>query len=334
MSSNIILGDWDSIKKKILSIQTDQLLIVVDQNIPNLNLDFLSTYPIFRVRGGEECKDFLHFEKALTFFLERKAYRGSHLIVIGGGSTSDLAGFVASSLNRGISWSVVPTTLLSMVDASIGGKTAINNTFGKNLIGSFHLPDNIWLSRHFLNTLPALEIKSGLGEIFKYCLMSQGIEQMLLSDGISDELILKCAKFKNKIVNEDYNEKGKRKILNLGHTIGHAIERLTGLPHGIAVILGTFFIIELYSVNKVKEKSLAILRAMDIDLAVFDLGQLKSQDIFNLVSQDKKRLNHDIIEVIVPHENNTVTIDKVELKSLSRNLMALEKKGFHVITEC
>ena len=137
--------------------------VIVDQNIYDLYKNhFENVEHLYIAPAGESCKNFKEVEKCLSLFLERGINRNSHIVVVGGGATSDFGGFVSSLLLRGIKWSVIPTTLLSMVDSSIGGKTGVNSPGGKNLIGSFHLPDNVWIDMDFLETLSQKEMENGI----------------------------------------------------------------------------------------------------------------------------------------------------------------------------
>ena len=201
--------------------------------------------------GGEASKN---IETALEFIEDmtsKQIDRTDVLIAIGGGSVLDLSGFVASIYKRGIDWYNFPTTLLSAVDAGIGGKTAVNTAYGKNLIGSFHMPVKTIIIDAFLKSLPEIEVYSGFGEILKMAMLKSAklYEELLLSEHISDissywETVALMGKMKLEIVKEDFRDlSGLRAILNLGHTYGHAIEKLSDgeLKHGICVLYGIDF---------------------------------------------------------------------------------------------
>lgn len=212
------------------------------------------------VNGSEECKDPSHLAELWTLLSEGGATRQSILIPIGGGALLDLAGLSASTYMRGIRTIYVPTTLLAMVDASVGGKTAIDFLGVKNLIGSFHPATEVIIDTQFLATLPLEELLSGYGEVIKHATL-QGQEAWLrllrlgdplaLSDDEWLQLITESVEYKASIVAADPQEAGLRRILNIGHTIGHALEaysrsrpQLRPLPHGEAVVFG--LIIETY----------------------------------------------------------------------------------------
>ncbi|PIZ56707.1 3-dehydroquinate synthase, partial [Candidatus Woesearchaeota archaeon CG_4_10_14_0_2_um_filter_57_5] len=176
--------------------------------------------------------------------------RDSAIIAIGGGSLTDLAGFVAATYCRGIPWCTVPTTLLAMVDASIGGKTAIDVAQGKNLIGAFHEPSAVFADMDLLATLPDEELRNGMAEAIKTAMLSNAallkdiaslrdLSVSVASPGV-ERVIRHCMDFKQAVVADDMAEQGRRVILNFGHTIGHAIEQLSGyaFSHGACVAMG------------------------------------------------------------------------------------------------
>lgn len=190
------------------------------------------------IPSGEEGKTRSVKEAVEDQLLKSRYGSDTTLIAIGGGTTSDLTGFIAATYHRGIGWISVPTTLVGMVDASIGGKTGINTSEGKNVIGAFHPPKKVIAELAFLDTLPAKEKINGLAEVYKMGLVSEAWPQ---SDQI-EELIWNAVIAKKKIVEADPypRERGLRRVLNFGHTIGHALETLSNyaLSHGEAVILG------------------------------------------------------------------------------------------------
>lgn len=307
----------------ILSLETDNLLIVIDKNVAKLykaDLQFISEdkkITTLICEPGEDTKKFCELEKSLEYFLKAGIHRKSHLIAIGGGATSDFGGLVSSMLLRGISWSVVSTTLLSMVDASIGGKVAINSDYGKNLIGAFHSPDNVWMSDEFFESQSKEEILSGKGEIIKYAFLSEEIYKKIMSDRPLIDIVKACAEFKEKITNEDFKEASIRKILNFGHTFGHAFEKIHNISHGIAVIWGIYLILKVYN----SEKYIDILKevADKLDLPIKDNPWGKEFNINNMMSyltKDKKIVNNKEVELILikaigtPY-TNTVSFEKI-----------------------
>jgi shikimate kinase/3-dehydroquinate synthase len=187
----------------------------------------------YEVPSGEGAKTFAVFKRLLE---EISIGRDGMIVAFGGGSTTDLAGFVAATYLRGIRWMALPTTLVGQVDAAIGGKTSIDLDKGKNLIGAFHFPDRVVIDRALLRTLPPEERQAGMAEVVKTGLLA-GRELWTLPE---DEMIRACAAFKSAVVLSDPYEQGHRRILNLGHTFAHALETGSGytVRHGNAVALG------------------------------------------------------------------------------------------------
>ena len=239
----------------------DRLFLVLEERVAELYPDLLpqlqSALPeaICRtLRGGEECKTTESLGLLWTWLSEEGATRRSALVLIGGGALLDLGGLAASTYMRGIATVYVPTTLLAMVDASVGGKTAIDFLGVKNLIGSFHPAREVIVDIDFLRTLPLEELLSGYGEVVKHATLMGGEawrEVCRIGDpvGLMDEewqaLIEKSIAYKTSVVEADPMERGLRRILNVGHTVGHALEAYSHqnefrrtLPHGEAVVFG------------------------------------------------------------------------------------------------
>ena len=262
IGSNIIRNLNSYLKKN--SIIFNQCLLVIDKNIPNRmilkitkSLKKRKTFK-FIFTANEKNKNIKYVNKILQILLDKNFSRQDCIITIGGGITGDVGGFAASLYKRGLSYINIPTTLLSQVDSSIGGKTGINTKNGKNLIGTFYQPKAVLISLNTLQSLPYRQIISGYAEILKYSLIQDnafffwlkknGQKIISLDNRCLIYAIKKSCQIKSKIVSEDEKEKGIREILNLGHTFGHAIESLTGFSkkilHGEAVFLGMFLAIK------------------------------------------------------------------------------------------
>ena len=248
---------------KILSKQNfsfKQCLIVIDKNIPKKTQLVLTKklkakikkIILFKFVANEKNKNYYSIDKIHKVLFRERFNREDCVISFGGGITGDVVGFAASTYKRGIKFINIPSTLLSQVDSSIGGKTGINNTFGKNLIGSFYQPDLVISDIKILNSLPYREIICGYAEILKSSLidsyknfkfLNNNINKILqLNSPFIERAIIDSCKLKKKIVEKDEKEKNLRKVLNLGHTFAHAYESTLKfskkLNHGEAVILG------------------------------------------------------------------------------------------------
>lgn len=205
---------------------------------------------LFTFPKGEKSKMLLTVEKLVEEMVAKGIDRSDAVIALGGGVVGDIAGFVASIYMRGIPYIQVPTTLMAMVDSSIGGKTGVDLESGKNLVGIIAQPKVIFMDPDFLKTLPDKQIRSGLAEVIKYGVIKskrffnyieKNIEKILARDEeVLTEIIHKSAQIKGKVISSDENEKGHRMILNYGHTYGHALEKMSGyrLLHGYAISIG------------------------------------------------------------------------------------------------
>ncbi|MBI3900831.1 MAG: 3-dehydroquinate synthase [Chlamydiia bacterium] len=211
-------------------------VIVIDENLKELyGVGFAKKIgaPLLTIPSGEAAKRFCVVERVLNQLFELGIDRETTLIAVGGGSTTDLVGFVASIALRGLPLVLIPTTLLAMVDAAIGGKTGVNCSFGKNLIGSFYPPKQIVIDPNVLTTLPKKEYLAGLAEIWKLGLVLD-LRLWKKKD------ILLAIQGKLFVTEKDPKEQGFRRILNFGHTIGHALEKVSNfqISHGEAVLMG------------------------------------------------------------------------------------------------
>tara|TARA_B100001971_G_scaffold215185_1_gene259333 strand:+ start:5399 stop:6367 length:969 start_codon:yes stop_codon:yes gene_type:complete len=282
------------IDEKVFYIYQDQFEAIEDQSI-------------FLLKNPEEDKNLSKIEEAAQFFTQNGIKRTDRLIAIGGGATSDFAGFLASIMLRGIEWTCIPTTVLSIVDASIGGKTAVNLNNGKNLIGSFYPPSERVVCSDFLATLPDSEQISGYCEILKYAFLDKGICDYILGGFEQDHLFKMCSTYKQKLVDEDLEDRGVRKLLNLGHTIGHAIEKATSLKHGEAVAMGIEIKLKLFSPHLL-DKLEELKTKLRISFAWPEA--ISKSDFEKFILKDKKRESEDLDFI------HTANIGDVELKSI------------------
>ena len=212
------------------------------------------------IEGGERVKSLATLEKICSWLLDNEAGRDALLLIVGGGATSDVSAFAACIYKRGIRFAIIPTTLLAQVDAAIGGKNAVNLGGMKNMLGAIRQPEFTFICPQVLETLPHEEFLSGAAELLKTLIISgEGYEQAVsaLADPTPEKLnplILQAARFKAEIVEQDASDNGPRRVLNLGHTFGHAIEAETGMSHGKAVAIGIVMAAQLseklgYAVN-------------------------------------------------------------------------------------
>lgn len=266
---------------------------------------------VITIADGEEYKNLATIEDILEQLFVSHLDRSSTIIALGGGVISDMSGFTASIYERGIDFITIPTTLLAQVDASVGGKTGVNNKFGKNLIGSFYQPKAVYCESRFLKSLPKREFAAGIAEAIKMAIMfDREFFEFFESCDIDSQddltkIIKRCVELKAMVVSQDEREKGLRAVLNYGHTFAHVIENelnYKGLLHGEAVAIGMNMANRL-AVN------LGLLSVKEFDrienlLIKFDLPtkyKIKDENAFyNAFSLDKKSEN-SVIKFILPN---------------------------------
>jgi 3-dehydroquinate synthase len=224
------------------------VFVVTDRNVHKLYPEIFYTCDPIIIGTGERIKTLDTVAQVYEKLLLKEADRSMFLLGIGGGVVCDITGFVASTYLRGVRFGFVPTTLLSQVDAAVGGKNGVNFKGFKNKIGAFTQPDFVWCAPSFFRTLPEREIRSGLAEVVKQALIadadlfgyieSQVQDILLLGESAMERLVLDCLRIKANIVSLDEREYGERRKLNFGHTVGHAVEQMTELTHGEAVSVG------------------------------------------------------------------------------------------------
>ena len=235
----------------------ERMLIVTDDNVGPLYADALKQAidrpdcPVWQMPAGEAEKNLVRFGELLERMAERGLTRDARVLALGGGVIGDLAGFAAACYMRGIAFVQIPTTLLAMVDSSVGGKTAVDLPAGKNLVGAFHQPQAVYIDPDVLATLPEREFRAGLAEVLKYGAiidarfvdwLEDNAEALLAREpaALEGAILLSC-RHKAGIVARDETEQGERALLNFGHTFGHALEVLldySNLLHGEAVAIG------------------------------------------------------------------------------------------------
>ncbi len=264
-----------------------------------LDLEHLKDAEVLEVEPGEGSKSIEIYYQLIESLLELGANRKSVLINLGGGIVSDLGGFVASTFKRGIDFINVPTTLLAMVDASIGGKNGVNAGGVKNQIGTFSEPVGVFISYVFLETLPKKEINSGFGEMIKHLLISdkQALSKLdQLHSIVKIDDIAKSVAIKLRITQEDFTESGARKALNYGHTFGHAVESYllskgVSITHGEAVLMGMLMenqlSVELGRMSQSEKQSTENWVYAKFDLKSY-FKQLEVAEVIRLLQFDKK----------------------------------------------
>ena len=319
----VVVGSNLINQKNLKALEDKEVLLIIDENIPSKFKDLIvdalsslsSNFQSLEIHASEENKSGRTLDNIHSKLIEARFSRDCVLVGFGGGITCDIAGFAAATYQRGVNFILFPSTLLSQVDASVGGKTAINHPQGKNMIGAFHQPIKVFADVHLLSSLPKIEISNGLSEVIKHALISdkkyfdwleENMESIIsLKPEALGYAITRSVEIKAEIVSEDEKEKGIRKFLNFGHTFGHSIELYGGFKefsHGQSVAMGMLMAMELskltegFSEEDLKKSKKLISKANpDLDLKItFDEKKLLEN-----MSVDKKRVGNKLIFVLL-----------------------------------
>jgi len=328
------------------SIQFKKCLLILDKNVPTkmvskLRKSFVNKNTfIYLLKANEKNKNQKTINNILEILLKKNFSRNDCLIAIGGGITGDIGSFAASIFKRGMQFINIPTTLLSQVDSSVGGKTGINTKYGKNLIGSFYQPKLVVSDTIFLKTLPRREVICGYGEILKHSLISDKKFFNFLNNNVLNILnlkspfiensIYKSCKIKKEIVEKDEKEESLRKILNFGHTFAHAFEATLGfskkLNHGEAVLLGIVTALNFSLKNNYLKKNeyLLILNHYKLSKLPYDLKRFFSHKDLNKIlffmTKDKKNFSNKISLILLKKIGQTIQNKNFNIKKLKKFL--------------
>ncbi len=270
---------------------------------------------------GEQSKTLDSYVRLLTFCLERGITRSDCLFALGGGVIGDLTGFAAATLLRGVRFIQIPTTLLAMVDSSVGGKTGVDHPMGKNLVGAFWQPSLVVCDYSLLDTLPPEIFADGCAEVIKYAVLGDRALFTRLKAPIRDQLgavIRDCVTYKRDIVNEDERDVGRRQLLNLGHTLGHAVETLSDfrVSHGSAVAIGMHLVASAAEKRGLlKSEELREIRTMLLSYSLPIHCSFGTDEILSVALSDKKRAG-DAVTLVVPHAIGDSRLMKLPVSSL------------------
>lgn len=272
------------------------------------------------VKAGEEAKCFENLEYLCREIIRRDFTRSDSIIALGGGVVGDLTAFVASVVLRGVNLIQMPTTILSQVDSSVGGKTAVNIPEGKNLVGTFYQPKRVIIDTNTLKTLPEREVACGMAEIIKYAaIRDEKLGEKLLEESFDmKEVIKRCCEIKAEIVENDELDRGERMLLNFGHTIGHAVENYTGYgtySHGAGVAIGMCVITKWSEREAISEKGTydmikTLCEKYNLPTEIDDLEKM-----IPAAMHDKKRSGGKINIVLVKRMGESYT-EKVDVEKL------------------
>ena len=319
----------DEVGDKIRTLGINKIALVTDENVwsiyKNKMMNSLNKagilYEVLVFDSGEHTKSFENYQKGIDFLADNYFRRTDALVAFGGGVIGDLGGFMSATYQRGMIFIQIPTTLLSGVDSSVGGKTGINLNQGKNLLGAFKQPKQVICDWSLYKTMENDRFLDGVAETIKYSILCDKklFETLKIpirqDDKRLTEIIKKCVKYKAQIVSQDEEESGIRRILNLGHTIGHSIEKLSdyNISHGYAVAIGMSYIAKLsYRLNLIsKEKARDIINCIKANnLPISTTYRL--EDIFKNTIVDKK-CTDDMITIILIQDIGHCILEKISL---------------------
>lgn len=311
------VGEYLNLNRKVL--------IVTDSGVPEIYAktvcDASKEGYIFTFPEGEQSKNFDTFKEILESLVKKGFTRTDCVVAVGGGVAGDMAGFAAACFMRGIDFYNIPTTVLSQVDSSIGGKTAIDFCSVKNIVGAFYPPKCVIIDTDTLKTLPKRQISNGLAESVKMALTFDSELFSLFEDGIAeddlDTIIERSLYIKKRVVEEDEKESGLRKTLNFGHTVGHAIEvNSPNLYHGECVALGMLPMCS----EEVRKRLLKVLDSLSLPIS----HNVSAEKIIDAMSHDKKKSGDSITAVRV-ERIGSFTLSEISFEELKEEIGKAEK---------
>jgi 3-dehydroquinate synthase len=325
----------ESFEQLLQSLDNRRIVIITDEHVRSCYTELLAPYTTLAISPGEGSKDLQTIEQLTDHLLNEEVVRDAILIGLGGGVVTDITGFLAAIYMRGLQFGFVPTSLLGMVDAAIGGKNGVNLGLHKNTLGTITQPNFILIDTSFLTTLPAEEWSNGFAEIIKYaCIFDAELFDELLANDLdyyidnpiaTRLLVERCVAWKNKTVLEDEKEKHIRKLLNFGHTAGHAIEKLYDLPHGYAVATGMVIAAELSEQQCSFDGRLTgRLKQLLAKYRLPATANINAQEVTNVLKMDKKRAG-DHIDFILLEKIGSALIKPLPLDIIEKALVAYER---------
>lgn len=316
-------------------------VIISDSNVAPLYADKVAKSlqdsgfeaSVFTVEAGEESKNPENLIKAADFCAQSELTRSDVIVALGGGVITDMAGLCGALYQRGIAVCQIPTSLLAMVDSSVGGKTAVNLSKGKNMFGAFYQPSMVICDSTVLSTLPECEFSNGMAEVIKYAVLKGGrVKELLDAENVEDnldELIEECVKIKKEYVCEDEFDTGARQFLNLGHTIGHAIERNSNfdIAHGSAVSAGMCIVARACNELGICTQSTAeYIEALCKKFSLPTAVSMDNEALFEASLSDKKRLGQKVTLVLV-REIGECYLEKTAVENIRNIIDKGMKKG-------
>jgi len=331
--SSIYVGE--SLKNLEKYLPSTQVIIITDENIKKYYQKYFPDVPIITIGTGEGIKTLATVETILKKLIHYSCDRSSFIVGIGGGIVCDIAGFAASTFLRGVNFGFVSTSLLSQVDASVGGKNGVNLDSYKNMVGVFNQPEFVICDIDLLNTLPEKEISNGLAEIVKHALILdaamfdfiEGNKQKALNleyDTIF-RLVADSVRIKSQVVQQDEKESGERRKLNFGHTIGHAIEKIKKPGHGRAVAMGMMAAARFSQArHMIHQEDVARICSLLKDLNLPTTIDYNAKEIIRAAGKDKKKQGNDLFYVFL-EQIGKARVEKINFNEMNEFITSVFK---------
>ncbi len=326
LHSNCTVITGEHLSNVMLYLPHKQVFIITDDNLVIHHALQFPDFPVFSMSPGEQSKTPETALRIYRWLLEQGADRQAFILAIGGGIVCDMAGYVASTFVRGVDFGFVASSLLAQVDASVGGKNGVNLDGHKNMIGTFNQPRFVLCDTSLLKTLPEEELRNGMAEVIKHALIADkklfeevesNIESiMALNQERIQHIISRSVQIKSGIVNEDERENGVRRKLNLGHTLGHAIEKTTGISHGQAISTGMAFAAALSHkkgllTEQHRQRITRLLQRTGLPVS----SEASPEKVFEVLVKDKKK-QEDSIHFVLLKEIGEAVVTPVPLGEL------------------
>ena len=322
--STILIGENLQNLQKYTNLK--EIVIITDKNVNRYYAKYFPRCEVIEIGIGEEIKNLDTVQRIYRKLVELEVDRSSFVVGIGGGIVCDITGFVGSTYLRGLRFGFVSSTLLSQVDASVGGKNGVNFDGYKNIVGNFSQPEFVICDMNLLKTLPEKEIICGLAEVVKHAAIRDAdlflyLEEhyniaLDLNTDIIEKLVYDSVLIKSSIVNRDEKERGERRKLNFGHTFGHAIEKTTGVPHGEAVSMGMMVAATL-SANRglLSREDMRRIEELLKKLKLPTRLQIDNGKVLEALRKDKKREGENINFVLLNRIGNAV-VEEIPISEL------------------
>ncbi len=302
--------------KELDNFREGQFFAVIDQKVKNHLPQWIQFSPhVFWIKNPEDEKNFETYSSGIEFLLKQGIKKDSHLYAFGGGATTDIAGFIAATILGGIKWSVAPTTLSGMVEGSIGGKVQINVLNGKNLVGTEHSPEHVYICGDFLTTLSERELICGKGEILKYGFLSKEIHVMIMDKAPLEDIAFECARYKNYIIELDMSDQK----LELGRMLSYAFEDSLKITQGYALAMALKYLFKFMKLEESLYQWDRMVHALSMPMEKLTVGYFSQFDVNAFTAyldQHSHKKNEQHVHLVLVKSIASQYVEEVLFKDL------------------